>query len=93
MATGTVMLDSVVEGMVSTVRPTLKQARVRQLLSANELGKMAGVAASTVLDMESGAKPRLSTIRRLAKALDMSPADIEWPGDPLGDAEPPGQDE
>lgn len=91
MATDATVFDSVVvEGIVAG-KPTLRQARVSKLLSANEMGKLAGVAASTVLDIEAGAKPRLSTIRKLAKALEMAPADIEWPGDPLGDVESPGQ--
>ena len=90
MAIDTTTLDSAVEEIVAG-KPTLRQARVSKLLSANELGKLAKVAASTVLDIEAGAKPRLSTIRKLAQALEMAPADIEWPGDPFGDL--PGADE
>ena len=92
MAIDTVTFDSAVEGIV-TGKPTLRQARVSKLLSANELGKLAKVAASTVLDIEAGAKPRLSTIRKLAHALEMAPTDIEWPGDPFGELESPGADE
>ena len=91
MASSAVIFDSDVEGIVAG-KPTLRQARVGKLLSANELGKLAGVAASTVLDIEGGAKPRLSTIRKLAKALEMMPTDIEWPGDPLADMESPGSE-
>lgn len=65
-------------------RLTLRQVRVSNLMSANELGKRAGVAASTVLKIEEGAVPRLATIRKLASALDVEATDIEWPGDPLG---------
>ncbi len=86
MASNTVVLDNGVEGAVAG-KPTLRQARVRRLLSANELSKLAGVATSTVLDIEAGAKPRLSTIRKLAHALEMPPADIAWPGDPLWELE------
>ena len=92
MAIDAIVLDSVVEGIVAG-KATLRQARVSKLLSANELGKVAGVAASTVLDIEAGAKPRLSTIRKLAKALEVAPTDIDWPGDPLSEVEPPGQDD
>lgn len=91
MTTDAMLLDSVVEGIVAG-KPTLRQARVSKLLSANELGKLAGVAASTVLDIEAGAKPRLSTIRKLAHALEISPTEIDWPGDPLGEAETPGHE-
>lgn len=92
MASSAVAFDSVAGECVVTGKPTLRQARVSKLLSANELGKLAGVAASTVLDIEGGARPRLSTIRKLATALEMAPTDIEWPGDPLAEVEPPGQE-
>jgi transcriptional regulator with XRE-family HTH domain len=88
MATDAIVWECVVGDMVAG-KPTLRQARVGKLLSANELGKAAGVAASTVLDIEAGAKPRLSTSRKLAKALDVAPTDIDWPGDPLGEADSP----
>ena len=90
MASSAVTCDPVVEELVAG-KPTLRQARIGKLLSANELGKLAGVAASTVLDIEAGAKPRLSTIRKLAKALDMAPTDIDWPGDPLAELDTPGE--
>jgi DNA-binding Xre family transcriptional regulator len=65
-------------------KPTLAQLRIQKLLSAYELAKKAEVAASTILDIENGAKPRLSTIRKLSTALECQPSDIDWPGDPLG---------
>jgi hypothetical protein len=37
------------------------------------------------------ARPRLSTIRKLANALHMAPTDIEWPGDPLAELDIPGE--
>lgn len=93
MASSAVVFDSVAEGgVLAGSKPTLRQARVSKLLSANELSKLAGVAASTVLDIEAGARPRLSTIRKLAKALEMAPTNIDWPGDPLDTGETPGQD-
>lgn len=93
MASGAIAFDSAAEECVVASRPTLRQMRIRKLLSANELGKLAGVAASTVLDIEGGAQPRLSTIRKLAQALEMAPTDIEWPGNPLADADLPAPDE
>jgi transcriptional regulator with XRE-family HTH domain len=50
----------------------------------NELAKKAHVAASTIMDIERGATPQMRTIRKLAEALEMTPTDIAWPGDPLG---------
>jgi transcriptional regulator with XRE-family HTH domain len=73
-------------------KPTLRQVRISKLLSANELWRLSGIAPSTILKIEAGAKPRLSTIRKLATALEMSPTEIEWPGDPLGEADTPGQE-
>ena len=66
-------------------RLTLRQARIFRLMSANELGKRAGVAASTVLKIEQGATPHLGTIGKLASALELDAHSIAWPGDPLGD--------
>ena len=65
---------------------TLRQARISRLMSANELGKRAGDAASTVLKIEQGTSPRLATIGKLAGALGMDAHEIAWPGDPLGGA-------
>ncbi len=74
-------------------KPTLRQARVSKLLSANELWRLSGVAPSTILKIEAGARPHLSTIRKLATALEMPPTAIDWPGDPLSEVEPPGQED
>lgn len=90
MAIDAVTFDTGVEEFVAG-KPTLRQARISKLLSANELGKLAGVAASTVLDIEAGARPRLSTIRKLANALQLAPTEIAWPGDPLADLDTPGE--
>jgi transcriptional regulator with XRE-family HTH domain len=67
-------------------RLTLRQARIRRLMSANELAKRAGVAASTVLKIEQGAVPHLATIAKLLNALEMDADEIAWPGNPLGDS-------
>jgi transcriptional regulator with XRE-family HTH domain len=65
-------------------RPTLEEARLSKLLSAFELAKRSGVAHTTILDIEQkNAKPRLSTIRKLAEVLGVDPREIAWPGNPL----------
>ena len=51
-------------------KPTLRQVRLSKLLSANELWRLSGVAPSTILKIEGGARPHLSTIRKLAKTFD-----------------------
>ena len=64
-------------------KPTLTTARLHAAMSMNELATKANVAASTVLDIERGAKPHMATIRKLAAALGMAPQAIDWPGDPF----------
>jgi transcriptional regulator with XRE-family HTH domain len=55
----------------------LRRYRTQQALSQEELAEKAGLVRSTVLKLESGrAKPRPSTIRKLAKALGVKPADL-----------------
>lgn len=70
-------------------KPTLEQVRLQQSVSALELGKRAGVAHTTILDIEQrNAKPHLATIRKLAAALGVTPQDIAWPGDPFSKLDP-----
>jgi DNA-binding XRE family transcriptional regulator len=75
--------DPLPSGDDVAARPTLTEVRLRAALSMNELARDAGVSASTVLDIERGATPRMATIRKLAKALGIAPQDIAWPGDPF----------
>jgi transcriptional regulator with XRE-family HTH domain len=69
-------------------RPTLTTLRLRSAMSMNELAVKAGVSASTVLDIERGARPRMSTMRKLAAVLGVAPQDIAWPGDPFSKLDP-----
>jgi DNA-binding Xre family transcriptional regulator len=68
---------------------TLRQMRLRRAMSATELANKAGISTSTITAIEDDAKPRMSTIRKLAKALDCEPQDIAWPGNPFGLLEDP----
>lgn len=65
-------------------RLTLTQMRLQRAMSATELAALAHVSTSTITAIERGAEPRMSTIRKLAKALDCQPQDIAWPGNPFG---------
>ena len=57
----------------------LKELRIKAVLSQEDLGKMAGMSAATINRIELGKqKPRFITIRKLAKALGVEPADIEF---------------
>lgn len=50
----------------------LREWRQRRLLSQEELAKKAGVGVTTVVRIEGGQGARLSTLRKLAHALDVT---------------------
>lgn len=55
----------------------LRAVRERRALNQRELGKKAGVTAASISRIENGlAEPYMSTIRKLAAALDVEPADL-----------------
>jgi transcriptional regulator with XRE-family HTH domain len=56
----------------------LSEVRRSRLLSMRELGEQAGVAVTTVNNIEMGyITPHLSTIRKLARALEIDPQEVE----------------
>jgi len=50
----------------------LREWRQRRLLSQEELARKAGVGVTTVIRIEGGQGARLSTLRKLADALDVT---------------------
>ncbi|HEX5413791.1 MAG TPA: helix-turn-helix transcriptional regulator [Terriglobia bacterium] len=56
------------------INDRIKAIRERKRLSASELARMAGVNPSEISQIESGRKrsPRLDTVQRIARALDVS---------------------
>jgi predicted transcriptional regulator len=57
--------------------PRLREARDHAFLSQRELAARSGLTQATVARLETGKhKARLSTIRRLAKALGVAPGDL-----------------
>lgn len=64
------------------MRLRLREWRQRRLLTQVELAERIGVSVGTINRIERGVhRPRLSTIRRLAEALDLSPDDlVDWEG-------------
>lgn len=56
--------------------PGLKRLRIRAAISQRELAKVSGVAASTIARIERGEEAHLKTVRNLAKALGVQPADL-----------------
>jgi transcriptional regulator with XRE-family HTH domain len=67
--------------MAAMVRVTrLREWRERRALTQRELAEKAGLTLSTVNELDQGIHDaRISTLRKLAKALDVEPEDlIEW---------------
>jgi transcriptional regulator with XRE-family HTH domain len=55
----------------------LKAARVRRLLTQEELAEKAGVSPSTIVNIERDQTvPHFRTIRKLAQALDVDPTSL-----------------
>ena len=50
----------------------LREWRQRRLLSQEELAKLAGIGVTTIVRIEGGMGARLSTLRKLAGALDVT---------------------
>ena len=58
--------------------PTLREVRIRKLLSLRELAKRADVAQRTIVEAEAGRQlPRPTTMRKLAEALGVVPEEID----------------
>jgi transcriptional regulator with XRE-family HTH domain len=50
---------------------------MRKLLTQEELAEKAGVSPSTIVNIERDqAEPHISTMRKLAKALDVDPTEL-----------------
>ena len=55
----------------------LKEARMRRLLTQEELAEKAGVSPSTIVNIERDQTvPHFRTIRKLAHALDVDPTSL-----------------
>lgn len=55
----------------------LRKARTRKLWTQEELAEQAGVSPSTIVNVERDqAEPHFSTIRKLAKSLDVDPTEL-----------------
>ena len=66
--------------IIQTMGKTLIELRDKAYLSQSELAKEAGVTATTISRIETGKRePLRRTIRKLAKALEVKPGDIEFP--------------
>ena len=55
----------------------LREARVRRLLTQEELAEKAGVSPSTIVNIERNqTAPHFRTIRKLAEALEVDPTSL-----------------
>jgi transcriptional regulator with XRE-family HTH domain len=67
----------VMYGSVSIEGERLRQLRVQRAISQVDLGRVTGIAQSTISNLEAGNRPaRLSTIRKLAEALGVEPKEL-----------------
>ena len=58
--------------------PTLREVRIRRLLSLRELAKRADVAQRTIVEAEAGRQvPHAKTMRKLAEALGVDPMEVD----------------
>jgi len=56
--------------------PALRRQRVARFLTQEQLAERAGLARSAIARLEGGGEARLSTVVRLAAALDCEPEDL-----------------
>ena len=54
----------------------LRRIRQRRLLTQEELAKKSGVGVTTVIRIEAGQEARISTLRKLAAALEVTPDEL-----------------
>jgi transcriptional regulator with XRE-family HTH domain len=58
--------------------PTLRELRIRRLLSLRELAKRASVAQRTIVEAEASRQvPRPATMRKIAEALKVDPMEVD----------------
>jgi transcriptional regulator with XRE-family HTH domain len=62
---------------VVKIGDNLKRQRVRKALTQEELARKARLTTASVARIERNeTEPRMSTLRKLAKALDLDPAEL-----------------
>ncbi len=65
------------QAAVVKIGDNLKQKRIRRALTQEDLAQKAGLTTASVARIERNeTEPRMSTLRKLAKALDLDPAEL-----------------
>lgn len=59
--------------------PALRYWRTQLAVPQSELAELARIGRNTIVRLESGGTARLSTVRRLADALEVTPAQLMGP--------------
>jgi transcriptional regulator with XRE-family HTH domain len=67
------------------LKTRLREWRLRRLLTQEELAEKAGVGVTTIVRIEAGQGARISTLRKLAQALDITAEQLM--GDEPGNAQ------
>ena len=67
-------METMVRGIDISKR--LKDLRDRRLLTQEELAERSGVHFTTISKIENGGTARQSTVKKLAKALDVDPQEL-----------------
>ncbi len=76
---GTIRGDRMAPRATLVATPSLRYWRTQLAVPQRELADMAKVSINTVQRLEAGGTARLSTVRRLADALEIKPADLMSP--------------
>lgn len=73
--------------------PNLRATRLRYLMTQTELAARAGLTTTSISRIETGTtKARISTVRRLAEALDVDPDDLLAANEPPPSAQQKGSE-
>jgi DNA-binding Xre family transcriptional regulator len=74
---GTLTSQSVAPRATAVQLPSLQTCRVRKAMRQDELASASGVSLRTVSRLETGGRAGMDTVKRLATALGVNPADLQ----------------
>jgi transcriptional regulator with XRE-family HTH domain len=74
---GTLPTRHVAPRVTTVPLPSLRYWRIQRAWHQEELARAAGVSMATLWRLETGRPATLETVRKLAHALDVTPADLQ----------------